>query len=128
MLSTTYVAASSGIPHHHLRFAAAAARFRCCQTMCFQNRDLGFNRVYQSPSLVDKRNKLCKLLEALASIVEASSDSAQTVGLVSRDLKAFLESDSDQIPKSLKQLSKIMSSKEFSESMTGVTQAVTWDF
>ncbi|KAJ9670444.1 hypothetical protein PVL29_026775 [Vitis rotundifolia] len=85
----------------------------------------GVYRVYQSPSLVDKRNKLCKLLEALASIVEASSDSAQTVGLVSRDLKAFLESDSDQIPKSLKQLSKIMSSKEFSESMTGVTQAIT---
>lgn len=88
----------------------------------------GVYRVYQSPSLVDKRNKLCKLLEALASIVEASSDSAQTVVLVSRDLKAFLESDSDQIPKSLKQLSKIMSSKEFSESMTGVTQAVTVGF
>ncbi|CBI23536.3 unnamed protein product, partial [Vitis vinifera] len=53
----------------------------------------GVYRVYQSPSLVDKRNKLCKLLEALASI-----------------------------------LSKIMSSKEFSESMTGVTQAVTVGF
>ena len=88
----------------------------------------GVYRVCQSPSLVDKRNKLCNLLGALASVVEASSDSAQTVGLVSRDLKQFIESDSDQIPKSLKQLSKIMSSNEFSESMTHVTQAITVGF
>lgn len=88
----------------------------------------GVYRLCQSPGLVDKRNKLCNLLGALASIVEASSDSAETVGLVSRDLKQFLESDSDQIPKSLKQLSKIISSKEFSESMTNATQAMTVGF
>lgn len=44
MLSTTYVAASSGIPHHHLRFAAAAARFRCCQTHVFSKSRLGLQQ------------------------------------------------------------------------------------
>lgn len=88
----------------------------------------GVYRVCQSPSLVDKRNQLCKLLGALSSIVEASSDSAQAVGLLSRDLKQFLESDSNQIPRSMKQLSKVMSSKEFSESISGITQAITVGF
>lgn len=82
-------------------------------------------KVYHLPFIAHKRKRALKLLGAFGSLVEAVSASAETIGLVSNDLKQFLNSDCDQIPNSLNQIGKIMVSNELSKSVVNVTRALT---
>ncbi|KAJ6678829.1 hypothetical protein OIU85_009304 [Salix viminalis] len=52
---------------------------------------LGFStytayKVYHFPSLAEKRKRVSKIFGAFVAVVEAISDSADTIGVVSKDL------------------------------------------
>lgn len=82
-------------------------------------------RVYHSPSITQKRKRISKLFALLLNLIEAASDSAESVSVITKDLTQFLRSDSDQIPNSFKQISKIAKSDELNSSLIRFTQAIT---
>ncbi|XP_047315272.1 protein PHLOEM PROTEIN 2-LIKE A10-like [Impatiens glandulifera] len=85
----------------------------------------GAYKVYQSPSLTKKKKKLLKLMGALMFVAEAVANTAETIGVVSRDFKEFVLSDSDFIPTSFRQITKIARSDEVSDSVVRITRALT---
>ena len=61
----------------------------------------------------------------MVSLAETFSSSVETFELLATDMKDFLRSDSSELPSTLKQISKITLSKEFSSSVSRISEAVT---
>lgn len=70
------------------------------------------------------RFKISKLAGALFSLADTVSSTAEIASLLSGDLNTFIRSDSDEIPSSLKQLSKIAVSDELAGSVSRVSEAL----
>lgn len=84
----------------------------------------GAYRVYNLPTVVRKRERLLKVLGAFGYLAEAVADSAEAIGIVSKDFNEFVKSDSDQVPNSLRQISKLTMSEEFTAPVSGITRAI----
>lgn len=84
----------------------------------------GAYRVYSLPTVVKRRERLLKVLGAFVSLAEAVADSAEAIGIVSKDFNEFVKSDSDQVPNSLRQISKLTMSEEFTAPVSGITRAI----
>ncbi|CAK8539614.1 unnamed protein product [Lathyrus sativus] len=84
----------------------------------------GCYRAYHAPFIAQKRKNFSKILNSLVSVAEAVSDSADTIGIVTKDVKDFLQSDSDRVPNSLNQISKLSASKQFSDSLVSIVTSV----
>ncbi|CAN0917778.1 Protein PHLOEM PROTEIN 2-LIKE A10 [Linum grandiflorum] len=82
-------------------------------------------KAYHSPSLSRKRTRFLQLIRAFLSMADAISHSAETISLVSKEFKHFLQSESDQLPNSLNQMAKLAKSDEFSQSVVVITKALT---
>ncbi|XP_078435879.1 protein PHLOEM PROTEIN 2-LIKE A10-like [Wolffia australiana] len=85
----------------------------------------GAYKAYHLPAVAEKRRRLAKLLRTAASITAAVSASAETLELVSGDVNRFLRGDSDVVPPSLRQLSKLARSYEFARALARVSESVT---
>lgn len=74
--------------------------------------------IYHHPAVAARRRRISRLASALSSLADA-------VAAVASDLAAFLQSDSDSLPTTLTQLSKLASSREATASASALSGALT---
>ncbi|KAE8812251.1 protein PHLOEM PROTEIN 2-LIKE A10-like [Hordeum vulgare] len=74
--------------------------------------------IYHHPAVAARRRRISRLASALSSLADA-------VAAVASDLAAFLQSDSDSLPSTLTQLSKLASSHEAAASASALSGALT---
>ncbi|KAG0568316.1 hypothetical protein M758_6G009800 [Ceratodon purpureus] len=78
-------------------------------------------RVYHSR----KRLRVFLFFESFSTLVEVLAAGSDSFALVLADLRSFLVSEEDEVPRSLKQLLKLARSPEAQESISAVTTAVS---
>lgn len=82
-------------------------------------------RIYNSSAFARRRRRLLQILNTFLFCCEAVSQSAESVSILSSDLKSFLLSDDDSVPQSLNQAFKIGQSEEFQGTVTVLSAALT---
>jgi len=73
--------------------------------------------IYRHPAVASRRRRLVRIASALASLADAAA-------AVASDLADFLRSDSDAVPQTLKQISKLAASREASASASALSGAL----
>lgn len=92
-------------------------------------------RVYNSENAKTTKAQLAKLRSVLSDYLASASAASSTVSLVTSDLQRFLSGSSDEVPESLRQLTKLLQSNEMqcmlqsgiTSIVRGMTIAVTPD-
>lgn len=82
-------------------------------------------RACKSPSFSRRRKQLFRFLSSLSFLGDAASQSAESLSIVSLDLKEFLLSDADTVPRSIRQAFKLGQCSEFQETVTVLSAALT---
>ncbi|KAI5058669.1 hypothetical protein GOP47_0026839 [Adiantum capillus-veneris] len=82
-------------------------------------------RLYTSETGKRKRQQLARLFGTLFLLGDAAQQSAESMALISADIKRFLLSDDDEVPRSLRQALKITHCPDFQHSCTLLSAALT---
>jgi hypothetical protein len=81
-------------------------------------------KAYSSNSVAQTRHSLARLRASLVKYSEALSSGADLCCTLVRDLQRFLQSDSTEVPGSLRQLAKLLQSQEVTQTTTKAVAAV----
>ncbi|XP_006658245.2 protein PHLOEM PROTEIN 2-LIKE A10-like [Oryza brachyantha] len=100
------------------RLLAFSRRRRRRRWLALAGAGVGAYLVYHHPAVAARRRRIARVASALASLADA-------VAAVASDLAAFVRSDSDAIPPTVRQLSKLASSPEASASASALSGALT---
>lgn len=86
---------------------------------------VGVYKIYHHPAVAARRRRLARLAAAFAAFVDAAASSADVAAMVSSDLADFVRSDSDEAPRSVTQLAKLVASPEISATVSALFEAIT---
>ncbi|KAG8081378.1 hypothetical protein GUJ93_ZPchr0007g3630 [Zizania palustris] len=114
----TYVFTTSEAPTPAAMDRALAFSRRRRRWLVWGAASVGAYLIYHHPAVAARRRRIARVASALASLADA-------VAAVASDLAAFLLSDSDALPPTVKQLSKLASSPEASASASALSGALT---
>lgn len=91
--------------------AAAYAAYRASASSCSPSDQ-------QQPGRQPPRSQLQRLLATVSHCSSAATNLAETASLVSSDLRAFLTSDAQEMPQSLRQLTRLLRAPELQEALS----------
>lgn len=81
-------------------------------------------RAYQSDAYGRSKAYLLKLRTALQQYTDAAATGGEICATILRDLQTFLASDAAEVPPSLRQVSRLLQSREFTATATSTVEAI----
>lgn len=81
-------------------------------------------RAYQTDAYGRSKSYLSKLRAALQQYTDAVATGGDICATIMRDLRQFLQSDGDEVPSSLRQVSKLLQSEEFTSTASSTVAAI----
>lgn len=81
-------------------------------------------QIHKSDAIGRSKRYLTRLRTALQQYTDALATGGEICSNILRDLQQFLQSDANQVPPSLQQVSKILRSTDFTETTTATVAAI----